>query len=271
MNFAMIRGRAGSRAAPCDSGWPVLALSIKSDLDRWQKDLDDKARRQVPFALARALNDSARQAVGYYRKALPSIFDRPVPFTLNSAYAYGSARKDNLTAVVALRFTAIKGTPAEKYLAPQIDGGARRMKRFERAIGTVSNADVGTGMLIPGRNAELDGHGNVSRGQIVKILSQLSALGDASKTERTLKRLRRERLAVHGGGQYFLARSKAGGLLGVWKLLSKGHVGPVFFFARKRIAYTPRLNFSALIAESYARTIEPNFATRLAQALAAAR
>jgi hypothetical protein len=249
----------------------VQIVSIKSDLARWTKDLTDAARQQVPFALANALNDCARQAVVEYRAALPKIFDRPTPFTLNSAYAYGSARKDNLQATVALRFTAPKGTPAEKYLAPQIEGGERHMKRFERRM--AANMP-GIGQMIPGRDASLDAYGNVSRGEIQKILSQLRMSGENNVSDATLRRLRRKKLLVktaRGDSQYFIARSKQGGALGIWKLLSKGHVGPVFFFARRPPHYTKHLDFAGLITASYGRHIEEAFRTRLALALATAR
>jgi hypothetical protein len=64
--------------------------------------LDDLAKRQVPFATAQALNDTAAAAQIAVKRRLPSIFDRPTPFTLN-AIGLERATKTRLVARVFVK------------------------------------------------------------------------------------------------------------------------------------------------------------------------
>ncbi|EHL97720.1 hypothetical protein HMPREF9946_04003 [Acetobacteraceae bacterium AT-5844] len=106
--------------------------------------LDDLAKKQVPFAAAQALNETAQMAQISVRRQLPSIFDRPTPFTMN-AIGIQRATKGRLEARVF-----VKDKQAE-YLKVQEDGGTRIPKK--RAI------------LLP-RAIRLNQYGNMARGAI---------------------------------------------------------------------------------------------------------
>ncbi|MFC7611747.1 hypothetical protein [Teichococcus aestuarii] len=87
--------------------------------------LDNLARRQLPYAAATALNDTAKVAANSVRKELPRIFDRPTPFTMN-AISMTRATKGRLQARVF-----VKDRRAE-YLEVQETGGTRTPEK--RAI-----------------------------------------------------------------------------------------------------------------------------------------
>jgi len=175
----------------------MFELRVTHDFARLKEGLTGVARRQLPFATANALNDVARQAVRDMQQQMPRILDRPTRFTLNAVYANTRARKNSLSASVAIRFSAPKGTPAEVYLRPQIEGGGRETKKSERRIaaapGFLADGEVQT---IPARGAILDGHGNMSRVQINAILAHLRAYGNSGQnvSDRTLRRLKRRGL-----------------------------------------------------------------------------
>lgn len=254
----------------------AVEITVKDDLDKLSRALTALERHQIPFAAAIALNDTAKGAAADYRQKLPSIFDRPTPFTLNSAFVR-FARKDNLQAAVELREFAGKGTPAAKYLGPEILGTGRNVKRFERAM---ERRGIGLeGFAVPGRGATLDAYGNMSRGQIAQILSQLNAMADRTRnvSAKTTARLAKRKLLVkHGNrlapGQYFVANSKQDDqTLGIYKLVGRGRVEPVIIFPRRAPRYARRLDFYGLMGESYRARFGAAMTTRLAEALATAR
>lgn len=250
----------------------MVTITLRSDLDRFAATLDDLGRRQVRFAAARALNDVTRGAVADWRRDLPSIFDRPVPFTLNAAYAIPVKDKRDLTAAVALREWAPKGTPASKYLAPEIEGGPRNLKRFERRL--AFSALVARPMqTLPARGALLDAAGNMSRGQIGQMLQHLRAFGDTGQNVSAAKLRRLEKRGMLTGtavgrSKFFVATSKQDGRpLGVWTVLGSGHVQPVLLFAKTPPAYQPRLPFDRFFEASYRRRFPPALAARFEEAL----
>lgn len=97
-------------------------IEVRADFRPLTRGLNELAQRQVPFATARALTDMANAAAVANRRALPSIFDRPTPFTRNSV-AVAPARKDRLVARVY-----VKDRQAE-YLQLQETGGTREPER----------------------------------------------------------------------------------------------------------------------------------------------
>lgn len=217
----------------------MVPIRLRTNLAAFRRGLTAQQQRQVPFALATAINSIATGARADLIESMKEAFDRPTPFTLNATYVK-KARKSDLTAWVGIREFAGKGTPAWKYLGPQVDGGSRRQKRFERRLATLNNAAA---FALPARGAELDAYGNMSRGQIVKILAAVGALGDQNETATSAKRKRKRLMhqASRGGrSPYFIARSRTGKPLAVYELKGKGRVEPVLNLTSKAPSYKPR-------------------------------
>ncbi|QCO16271.1 hypothetical protein D3869_01475 [Azospirillum brasilense] len=95
------------------------------------RSLDDLARRQVPFATAKALTAVARKVQDAQRAALPSVFDRPSLFTQRSI-GVKAARKADLTATVFVKDIAAQ------YLEPFEFGGQHHLPQSKRG-GTLFN------------------------------------------------------------------------------------------------------------------------------------
>ncbi len=70
-----------------------------------------------------------------------------------------------------------KGIPAAQFLAAEIEGGPRKHKRFERAP-DAKGLVPSTSYAVPGRMAPLDSYGNVPGSFIVRMLSDLQAVGE---------------------------------------------------------------------------------------------
>lgn len=107
-------------------------------------------RRQLPFATAAALTDTAKDAQSDAVDEMSRVFDRPTPFTKRGV-GVRAARKTRLVARVF-----IKDRQAD-YLGIQVRGGTRYPKR--RAI------------LVPA-NARLNRYGNMSRNQVARLLAR---------------------------------------------------------------------------------------------------
>ena len=105
----------------------MLHLSIKSDVDRAVAGLGDAARRQVPFAVARALTDLAFQVQRAERAAIGTTFRHPRPYTQRSVMV----RKATKGAPVAEVY--VKPEVAA-YIAPYEYGGAHHVPGRGRAI-----------------------------------------------------------------------------------------------------------------------------------------
>src|SRR5471030_1471381 len=105
----------------------VLKISIGSNLRDIQRTLSDFERKQVPFAFATALNDTARDARKAVQVTMGKVFDRPVARTLNSV-KIKTGTKAKPEAKIWIDDDPDKGIPAAKYLMAEILGGPRRPK-----------------------------------------------------------------------------------------------------------------------------------------------
>jgi hypothetical protein len=128
----------------------TLALSIHADVKAITSSLRDLARKQIPYATARALNGLAKRAVVAEQTAMKAQLDRPTPFTLRGI-SFMRATKANLTATMF-----IKDIQA-RYLAPEIVGGKQVLGR-------------GRAILVPAAGqALLNVYGNLPRGALARL------------------------------------------------------------------------------------------------------
>lgn len=163
-------------------------------------ELERRVRGLIPAfreADAQALNWTIFNARDAQRAAMASVFDRPTSFTLNRTNQVTRATPQVLVAQTKIRDDQSTGIAPVNYLAPNIFGGTRKIKRFERALqarGLMPNGWI----AIPGNGAKLDAYGNMSRGQIMQVLSVLGAAEQqggysANITDRSRKRNKKPR------------------------------------------------------------------------------
>ena len=196
-------------------------------------------RKQIPAATARALNTT----VGYAQRAVQNemidVFEQPTPFTIRSVFVR-RAKPDKLQAFVFIRDEAAKGTPPVKYLAPQVLGGGRRAKRFERALRATGVLAAGEFAYI-GKKAPIDQYGNIRAGTYTRILSQVRSSRDPAQNVSDTPRA-----ASRRGAQYFVPRPGSNLKRGVYE--RKGRtVLPILIFSTDEPSYKRRLDFVGIV------------------------
>jgi hypothetical protein len=254
-----------------------VRVSVRHDLDRMITTLDDMQRRHIPYAKVVALTRTAGDVKKAEIQEISRSFDAPTPYTLNALFTK-SATKTNPSAFVWLKDEAGKGTPADRFLAPEVYGGARVPKRFESALSSFGILPPGM-FAMPGAAARLDRYGNMSSGQIVQILSQLrvqrvggfeSRIGGATFDKKKVAR------SVKRQGYRLFAITRRRGKLppGVYARYTFGHgtaVKPLLVFVSKTPSYSKRFKFFE-VAERVSRERYPvHFAQAMREASGGAR
>jgi hypothetical protein len=122
----------------------------------------------------RAVNDAAYKTREHMQKAMSSVFDRPTPFVTKSiVYKKANINDVNPRSKVFIADEPIgKGNNPTNTLMPEISGGYRKYKRFEKAL-RYKNILPPKMYAVPGADAKLDQYGNISGPWIVRILSAL--------------------------------------------------------------------------------------------------
>lgn len=201
--------------------------------------------RQAPFVAAVSLTRSIKDAQVAVKAEMQRAFDRPTAYALNGTFIK-PATKQKLEARIWVKDNPSgKGTPADRFLLPQINGGVRGLKGMERLL--QRNGLMQSGWFaVPAAGAQLDGNGNVKRSQIVQILSQLRVQRGAGSESRATGSARSNRTIARQGVTYFaLARKHRGLEPGIYLKRKFGHgsaVRPVFVFVAA-VQYRPRLRF----------------------------
>lgn len=227
--------------------------------------MTDIERRRLPDIVLRSLNDAAFEVRAEWKAEIPSVFDRPTPFTLN-APLYRKATRDKLEAEVYIRDDATKGTPPSEYLRAEVFGGNRKRKRSEVSLARALDFPA---YFIPG-DVTRDSFGNIRRGTITKILSQLRASADPTQRETDLRRGRRLRRQQRrgGGGSYFTVPVRRGQLRPgvVYERIESGFgsaVRPILIGVRTPPRYRKRYDVFALAQSMFARRFSSLFRARL--------
>lgn len=233
-----------------------MKIDVTMNINQVLGTFDRVKRDQVPYALKTALNNTVSKAKAAEEKHIVSVFDRPTKYTQDSVFA-SSAKKDKLSASVGIKDQASRGgTPASKYLSPEVYGGGRRVKRLERAL-------IYAGVMLPGfyavvpKNsswaAGIDTFGNIKAGFIKKVLLALQPAAARMKhTVRGGRSGRKPSGSRHSQNKkigYFVSYGPTNRNqhlpAGIWaKRGPRGNdVAPVVLFVKDAPTYRPRFRF----------------------------
>ena len=141
--------------------------------------------KQVRFATSLAINRTALVVKEALKEEMQSVFDRPTSWTMNSLQMTPST-KQKLEAEVWFKDLSAwrksnKSLVTGHYLEPQVYGGSRPFKGYEYLLQTnphVSRSLPRGWFAVPGPAAHKDSYGNMSRGQIIQILSAMRAFSE---------------------------------------------------------------------------------------------
>jgi len=255
--------------------------------------------KQVIYATARALTKTGQGVSTEVKKEMQAtIQGGPTPYTLRAIKVTG-ARKDKLEAVIELRQDApSKGSIWARALGHLFVGGARDVKKMERAFTGAGLLPSGS-VMVPASNSwamPLDSYGNPPRGLIVQLLSYFKAFGEqgyrANMTDKRKARLAKVGKSASGykainGVVYFVSYGRAGRggsdrwahtrasqhlPAGIWaKRGTHGaDVAPVFLFV-KTGRYAQKFDLEEITQRVVTRDWRANFDSALAEALRTAR
>lgn len=239
----------------------MINISVKSDIEKAIKKLNDIQKKQVPFASALALTKVGQLVKDAEYAQMKKAFDRPTNFTLNSLFLRRATKKSQ-EAVVWLRDWAPKGTPANKYLGPQIYSGSRSLKGFERLLNAKGVLPDGY-YAIPSRKARKDAHGNLNKGLLNQILSYSGAQRDGAQNTKQGKKRQTK-------AKFMLLDERDGKPGGIWAITSDQRIYPVLIFVRAP-SYKRRFDFYRVAARTYRQHMAYEFDKALAQAMRTAR
>lgn len=227
-------------------------------------------RRQLPYAVMLALNETAKGGRVAVQREMDRVFDRPTPYAKRGV-VYDRATRQNLQASVVVTGDRTKGgLPATAFLGPQIQGGVRRHKAFEQQLvqrGAMDRREV----AVPANRAPLDRYGNMTQGFLNRVMADLQidyrgAGATRSRTDASVKRNSNYKKAR------FFAPKRGGHLFpGVYQRTpSDNSIFPVILFVTAK-PYRIRLHLKTVVERYVAATFEDNFALAFQRAMATAR
>ena len=231
----------------------MITLSIdNAGLTRMERALAFLARRQIPYAASRALNDVARKARDSINARMGETFDRPTPFTTRAVVAPRELAADShhLQATVTVR-------PVQaKYLLHEEIGGTRSPSENTRKAASA--------IVLPGRGLLLDAFGNIPSGK----LRQLRADARPAGSRRARKgQGPRDRSVVFLPAQ---ARGNRAGIGGYFQRLA-GHRLTRLTGFEGETHYQPRFHYRDRVADVAAANWPEAFRRRLIEAVQTAR
>lgn len=246
------------------------------------QNMDDLAKKQVPYAAAKALTKTAQEIKAEEVKGMQTSLDRPTPYAINSLRV-DPASKNKLEATVRFKdkSDAGKGNPAANFMTPQVEGGKRNLKRFEVALQRIGVLPKGM-YIAPGEACPLDSYGNIPGSFIVQILSFFRAFGEqgyraniTDKRKASLKRGSKK----NRGFEYFVSYGKGTRSgrqhlpAGIYKRTGfawGSSVKPVMMFV-KEPSYSKKFSFYEIAEKVANKNLKNNFDSALKEALLTAK
>jgi hypothetical protein len=240
------------------SGVPAMpvTISVGHDLARMIDKLDAIGTRQMPFAVAMALNDTALAAKGDVVDALPTTFDRPTDFTLK-AIGTSRASKSKLQATVFVK------DKQAKYLYHEEVGGTR--------TGAENATKPSSALVLPSK-IPLNAFGNIPFKALAKLVAEADKLRDLTPQQIRRRKAYGPGRAKRDIGIFYIrgAGPNGKGPGGFFKRLPGHQLQRLISFAPSA-SYRPRFGFSARITVMAPEAFRTAFRKRLAEAIAAAK
>jgi hypothetical protein len=215
-------------------------------------------------ACAVALNQTGKAIKQAEQGEMRRVFDKPVPYTLNSLQLT-PAKPNDLVARVWFREPDRMG---QHYLVPQVEGGPRKLKGFERGIDDKE--------LVPGAGVKRTAAGNVSTTVIRAALKGVRQKADYFYLKQKhgkllpgvyqrVKTSRGVRASNRKAAGYTVQGGRKRGRF-VSAIMARG-LKPLFIVGRTGRAVKPELDFYGVANRIYATTFANRFYANLNQYL----
>lgn len=246
----------------------MIEIKTTSNFQELNRALRLLGERQLPFALALAATKTAQHIRKTLLGEMADTFDRPTPQTLKSLYLKGGT-KAKPEARVWFKDDFNTGIPSDKYLGPQVIGGARRPKRLEVAL-RKRGILGGDEWAIPSKDI-LNNYGNMPGALAIRILSGLGAAETTAGVTANASGSRRSRKKGNAR-RYFVAKIK--NTRAVWEVKNSAFgrgIRPVIIFVKKSPSYKPMFPFFTIAEKVVAETYTAEFIKAIDYAVATAR
>lgn len=250
----------------------MLDLDVRADIKEVTRYLSRVQRKQVPFATAIALQRTTFSTRKEVQAEINRSVDRPVKLTTKAVLVSGPTKLIKITSlsilkkdphtIVFLRDEAFKGTPPSKYLDPLLTGKPRRHKGFERALiraGIMRSNEY----AVPGNDLRLNKYGNLPKGAITTMLSQLHSSSDSMQNATQSRRSKKGRR----GKAYFMMR----GFRGVFVRTGKRAFTVFIKFVTSKPSYRRKIRFNEVAYRTAAFRFPIEFRRAMTKALKSAR
>jgi hypothetical protein len=157
-----------------------MSGAIKIDEKRYQEDFErirlwlSHARSQVPFAIAYTLTLMGKAGKEEMARRLPSYFDRPTRWTLNSILLTAATKQSQRSEVF------IKDG-SRAHLLHHITGEGRPEKGYEYMLRQKGILRGSNQYTTPAKRLKLDAYGNIGMARINRIMSSVGAQLDPNQ------------------------------------------------------------------------------------------
>ena len=242
-------------------------VNQKEMIREMTKTLSSLERKQIPYAVRSAFNNTVYQVRKDLQEDIADVFDRPTPFIKNSILfekVVKGSQLEDMSARVYIRGRSSKGNP-ERALDAQITGGDRKLKASERAFRQAGILPSGH-YIVPGPAIRLNKYGNITGQAMMKILSALQAQRDTRQNSARMGRTNNQKSSVR-----FFVVTKGGKPIGIGQRTGRTFKGMLLLFISSKPSYSKRFDFVGLAKQSAELHFPTKMHTSLRRALATAR
>jgi hypothetical protein len=235
-----------------------MNLQATVDISKLETEMDAWEKKRLPYATATALTRTAKKVQSAFIQAMKEKFDRPTPYTLSGTFVKAATAR-SLVATVGWKDWSTKATPASVFMLPQVQGGSRTLKRSEKLLQQERYLPAGM-FAVPGSGAKMDQYGNMSRGQLVQVLSTLKAFPESGYLANRSRAMSKRRTRLP---EFFVGSPGGGRLpLGVYQRMRDRTIRPILIFT-KAPNYKILIPFAAVATGVY----DANFQTEFNKAM----
>ena len=235
-------------------------------------------QKEIPFATSNALNTVLFAVRDETMRQLPTLLDRPTPWTMRSWYVRKS-NKRTLTAQFGLYASRRRGKVPTEVIGQQLAGGRRQPRSTERRLRAAGLLRPGYQLAPAKRNwaVKLNKYGNVAPNLYQQILRAFGLLGgeDGGQAYRANLAKRTEDkdgYVVIGGREYFAIANATHLAAGIWARRGRWgrKIAPVFL-ATSEPDYEQRVDLQRIADPVVATRWPAEFRAALAKAIASSR
>lgn len=175
-----------------------MKIDVRVSMDGVIKALG-RLEKQTKVATMIALTKTAKHIQKMMLDEFNQQFDRPTRTVMKSLFV-DPAKKDKLAARVYLKDKSLGGKNPRsmaQILGHHFAGGGRQHKQLEDVLRQYGYLEAGE-FVVPGAAAKLDRYGNMNRGQITQILSQIGLVRGGFDSTPTASRRSKRNVAKAG-------------------------------------------------------------------------